>query len=138
MANLKKKDIFVEFDGKDWIHVKRQKTNKTYKVPLLSKARLIVEKYDIETDDLVLPRIQNQNFNAYLKEIATICGIKKRLTHHIARKTFATTVLLYNDVPMDIVSKLLGHSKLQTTQEHYGEIVEGKLSEQMERIAKFL
>jgi len=136
MANLKKEDISVEFDGKPWIHVRRQKTGRTYKIPILRKAREIMDKYDGETDELVLPRIQNQHFNTYLKEIAILCGIKKHLTHHIARKTFATTVLLYNDVPMEIVSKLLGHSKLQTTQDHYGQVVEQRISEEMGRIEK--
>ncbi len=136
MANLKKEDISVEFDGKLWIHVKRQKTNRTYKIPMLPKAREIMAKYQDETQELVLPRIQNQHFNAYLKEIAILCGIKKHLTHHIARKTFATTVLLYNDVPMEIVSKLLGHSKLQTTQDHYGQVVEQRISDEMGRIGR--
>ncbi len=72
--------------------------------------------------------------NGYLKEIADVAGIEFNLTHHIARKTFATTVLLYNDVPMEIVSKLLGHSKIQTTQDHYGKIVMKKVSLVMGRL----
>ena len=136
MANLKKEDVYVEFDGKEWIHVRRQKTNRTYKIPILSKAREIMDKYESDSEEMVLPLISNTHFNAYLKEIASLCGIKKRLTHHIARKTFATTVLLYNDVPMEIVSKLLGHSKLQTTQDHYGQVIEQRISEEMGRIEK--
>ena len=73
-----------------------------------------------------------------MKEIAVIVGINKNLTHHIARKTFATTVLLYNDVPMEIVSELLGHSKLSTTQEHYAKVVQSKVSEQMTKLQKKL
>lgn len=136
MANLNKADIYDEFDGKPWIHVKRQKTKGAYKIPLLKKAEQILDKYNIESKEKVLPGITNQRFNAYLKEIANLCGIKKNLTHHVARKTFATTVLLYNDVPMEIVSKLLGHSKLQTTQDHYGQIVERRISEEIDRIEK--
>ncbi|MDC7994029.1 site-specific integrase [Altibacter sp. HG106] len=135
MANLKKEDVYVEFDDKPWIHVKRQKNNRTYKIPILTKARKIMVKYDGESREMVLPSISNTHFNAYLKEIASLCGIKKRLTHHIARKTFATTILLYNDVPMEIVSKLLGHSKLQTTQDHYGKVIQKRISEEITRIS---
>jgi site-specific recombinase XerD len=82
----------------------------------------------------VLPSFSNQKFNAYLKEIADIVGIEKRLTHHLARRTFATTVLLFNDVPMEIVSELLGHSKITITQEHYAKVVNKKVSEQMNKL----
>ena len=67
--------------------------------------------------------------------MASILGIEKRLKHHVARKTFASTVLLFNDVPMEIVSELLGHSKMSITQEHYGKIVQKKVSEQMKKIS---
>lgn len=80
--------------------------------------------------------MSNPKFNAYLKEIANVVGIEFNLTHHIARKTFATTVLLYNNVPIEIVSKLLGHSKIQTTQDSYGKIVQKKISEEMLRLNK--
>ena len=66
---------------------------------------------------------EKSKFNSYLKEIASIVGIEKRLTHHIARKTFASTVLLYNNVPMEIVSELLGYSNMSITQEYYGKVV---------------
>ena len=69
--------------------------------------------------------------NSYLKEIAEIVGIDKNLTHHIARKTFASTILLYNDVPMEIVSELLGHSSIVITQESYGKVVQRKVSDAM-------
>lgn len=131
MASLQKKDIVKEFDGNLWIAIKRIKTSRSYKVPLMRQAKDIMEKYSNDNTEFVFPRISNPKFNAYLKEIADVAGIKINLTHHIARKTFATTVLLYNDVPMEIVSKLLGHSKMQTTQEHYGEIVQKKISEQI-------
>ena len=76
----------------------------------------------------------NARFNAYLKEIADVVGIEKRLTHHVARRTFATTVLLFNNVPMEVVSELLGHSKMATTQQSYGKIVQRKIGEEMRRI----
>ena len=81
-----------------------------------------------------LPIISNQRLNAYLKEIAEIVGIEKNLTHHLARKTFASTILLYNDIPMEIVSELLGHSEMQTTQNHYAKVVKKKVSEMMSKL----
>jgi site-specific recombinase XerD len=69
-----------------------------------------------------------------LKEIAEIVGIDKNLTHHIARKTFATTVLLYNNVPMEIVSELLGHSNMNVTQSHYGKIVQKRISAELKKL----
>ena len=101
-------------------------------------SKLIIDKY-FESNKLeVLPKISNQKFNSYLKEIADIVGISKNLTHHLARKTFATTVLLYNDVPMEIVSELLGHSKMSITQEHYGKVVQKKVSEHMSLLSEKL
>ncbi|NQW37201.1 MAG: tyrosine-type recombinase/integrase, partial [Flavobacteriales bacterium] len=79
-----------------------------------------------------------QHYNSYLKEIAGIVGINKRLTTHTARKTFASTVLLYNDVPMEIVSELLGHSNMSITQAHYGKVVQNKVSEEMKRLNRKL
>ncbi|MEZ4801144.1 MAG: site-specific integrase [Gelidibacter sp.] len=138
MVNLKKSQIVEEFDGELWLIIKRAKTSRTYKVPLLPQARQIMGNYENTSSEYLFKSISNANFNAYLKEIADIIGVQFNLTHHIARKTFATTVLLYNDVPMEIVSKLLGHSKMQTTQEHYGDIVQNKISEQMSRLSKKL
>ncbi len=134
MASIKKKDIVKEFDDNLWLKIKRSKTNKLYKVPLLPKALEILEKYNEEDSVFVFTNISNQRFNAYLKEIADVVGIEKNLTHHIARKTFASTVLLYNDVPMEIVSELLGHSSIKITEASYGKIVQKKVSEEMKRL----
>ncbi len=134
MKSLKKKDIALGFDGELWLTVNRSKTNRSYKVPLLPKAQKINKKYDVDDSIYVFPSISNPNFNAYLKEIADIVGIEFNLTHHIARKTFASTVLLYNNVPIEVVSKLLGHSKIQTTQDSYGKIVEKRISIEMKKI----
>lgn len=133
MSNLKSENIIIGFDGKKWIKMNREKTSKALMIPLLPKAISIIEKY--QDDKKLLPIISNQKFNSYLKEIAEIIGVEKNLTHHIARKTFATTVLLYNDVPMEIVSELLGHSKISTTQEYYAKIVNKKLSETMKGLS---
>lgn len=132
MSMLTQSNIIVGFDGHMWLNLVRHKTDKPYSVPLLSKALEIVAKYSQEYD--VLPVISNQRFNAYLKEIADIVGIQKNLTHHIARKTFASTILLYNDVPMEMVSELLGHSEISITQNHYAKVIQKKVSEEMRRL----
>jgi site-specific recombinase XerD len=80
--------------------------------------------------DKVLPVLSNQKMNTYLKEMADVCGINKHLTFHIARHTFATTVTLSNGVPIESVSKMLGHKNLRTTQ-HYAKILDHKVSEDM-------
>jgi site-specific recombinase XerD len=129
MSNLKTEHIVNGFDGDKWIKMNREKTSKPLMIPLLPKALDIICKY--QEKEVLLPIISNQRFNSYLKEIADIVGLKKNLTHHIARKTFASTVLLFNDVPMEIVSELLGHSKISTTQDYYAKIVNKKVSSVM-------
>jgi site-specific recombinase XerD len=79
----------------------------------------------------------NQKYNAYLKEIAEICGIKKTLTSHMARHTFATTVTLSNGVPLETVSKMLGHTKLSTTQ-IYAKVLDTKVSHDMGALKSIL
>jgi integrase/recombinase XerD len=134
MTHLSKQNIQIGFDDVNWIQMKREKTQRQISIPILPKAQEIIEKYSNDTN-LVFPSISNQKFNSYLKEIADITGIEKRLTHHIARKTFASTVLLYNDVPMEIVSELLGHSNMLITQESYGKVVQKKVSEAIKNLA---
>ena len=129
MTTLTTNNIEVGFDGNEWIEMIRKKTNRKISVPVLPKAKEILEKYDN-----VLPKISNQKFNSYLKEISALLSIDKKLTHHIARKTFATTILLYNNVPMEIVSELLGHSNMNITQAHYGKIVQRKVSDEMKNL----
>src|SRR5690554_2560224 len=139
MANLKPEHIVKGFDGSNWIKMVRQKTQREISIPLLPKSANIIEKYqEYNNSKYLLPVVSNQKFNSYLKEIADIVGINKNLTHHIARKTFATTVLLYNDVPMEIVSELLGHSKITVTQEHYAKVVQKKVSEHIAKLSEKL
>lgn len=133
MSNLESKHIIIGFDGMNWIIMKREKTQREISIPVLPKAQIIIDKY-FKNNALIFPSISNQKFNSYLKEIADITGIQKRLTHHVARKTFASTVLLYNDVPMEIVSELLGHSNMVITQESYGKVVQKKVSEAMNKL----
>lgn len=137
MYSLDKKHIVKGFDDMNWIQMKREKTQRPISIPILPKAKAIIDKY-VSDKNLLFPSISNQKFNSYLKEIAEITGIEKRLTHHIARKTFASTVLLYNDVPMEIVSELLGHSNMTITQESYGKVVQKKVSEEMKKLEKKL
>lgn len=131
VKNLKTHDIVKGVDGEDWIDVRRKKTNTPVKVPLLTKAKEILYQYKEYPSELneycLLPVYSNQKINRYIKEIAAIAGIKKRITFHVARHTFATTLTLLNDVPLETVSKLLGHTEISTTQ-RYARVVEQKIS----------
>jgi site-specific recombinase XerD len=109
---------------------------------ILANAEAILEKYsehpDVVQSQFLLPVLSNQKMNAYLKEIADVCEINKNLTFHLARHTFATTVTLTNGVPIESVSKMLGHKSLKTTQ-HYAKILDRKVSEDMQALKnKFL
>jgi len=127
-------NIAMGIDGDKWIFKNRQKTDTASKIPLLPTAQKIISKYENHpvciNENRLLPILSNQKMNAYLKEIADVCGIKKDLTFHIARHTFATTVTLSNGVPLETVSKMLGHTNLKTTQ-HYAKILDKKISEDM-------
>lgn len=135
IANLTTQNIVTGIDKEKWIHTSRQKTGTASHVPLLPQPLEIINKYSdhpkvINTGKL-LPILSNQRMNSYLKEIADLCNINKILTFHIARHTFATTITLNNDVPIESVSKMLGHKKLQTTQ-HYAKILDKKVSNDMQ------
>ena len=137
--NLCPENIRVGIDGEFWIYYKREKTTKLIQIPLLPKALKIIEKYKDNPKAIsqgsIFPKISNQKLNSYLKEIADVCGIEKNLTFHIARHTFATTVTLSNGMPIETVSKLLGHSKIATTQ-IYAKVIERKVSDDMHRLRK--
>lgn len=118
--HLKQANIGIGVDGEEWIFTERQKTGNPCSIPLLPPAKAILEKYK-EHDKVVashylLPIPSNQKFNAYLKEIGDLCGIRKKLSVHIGRHTFATTVALQNGVPMEVVKQMLGHDNIKTTQ----------------------
>ena len=132
MFSLKKSDLKKDDEGTLWIYKERQKTERAFSIPLIFSEPLeIIEKYKSESEYL-LPRLSNQYFNRLLKEIAFTLGITKKLTHHTARKTFATTVLLNNNIPIETVSKLLGHSKITTTLSYYAEVMPSKLKLDLE------
>lgn len=138
VKKLSRKNIGFGVDGERWIFINRTKTDTRSNIPLLPIASAILEKYEdhpqVVNQDKLLPILSNQKMNAYLKEIADVCGITKELTYHIARHTFATTVTLSNGVPIESVSKMLGHKNLKTTQ-HYAKILDLKVSIDM-RILK--
>ena len=131
---LTQQNINLGLDGNKWIFTTRQKTKTTSNIPLLPQAEKIIEKYNTHPTCInsgkLLPVLSNQKMNAYLKEIADLCGIDKDLTYHIARHTFATTVTLSNGVSIESVSKMLGHKSIKTTQ-HYAKILDKKVSEDM-------
>lgn len=134
VKKLKASEIRIGIDGKKWIFTTRQKTDTPSRIPILPPALEILEKYKDHpiclNSDRVLPVLSNQKYNEYLKEISNICEINKNLTTHTARHTFATTVTLSNGVPIESISKMLGHKNLRTTQ-HYAKILDRKLSDDM-------
>ena len=134
VQQLKRAEIIKGIDGEQWICKNRQKTDIPSRIPLLPTALQIVNKYwehpQCVYNGKVLPVLSNQKMNAYLKEIGELCNIRKQLTFHTARHTFATTVTLLNGVPMESVSKMLGHTNLRTTQ-HYAKILDIKVSDDM-------
>lgn len=132
--NFERDAMMRGLDNEWWLSTNRQKTGTKESVPLLPVAIEIIEKYQdhpycVKYNKL-LPVNSNQKYNAYLSEIATICNIKKHLTSHIARHTFATTVTLANGVPIETVSSMLGHNSIRTTQ-IYAKVVEKKVSDDM-------
>ena len=137
MTKLSIDNIQMDLDGKQWIKTIRQKTKIELKIPLLTLARKILLKYQDHPRSAIkntlLPVYSNQKINSYLKEISDFCGITKNLTFHVARHTFATTITLTNGVPIETVSKLLGHTKLATTQ-IYARVVDEKVKEDMKKL----
>ncbi len=134
VKNLTRTEIALGIDGEKWIFTHREKTDTASRVPLIQPALEILERYEkhpeCENKGKLLPVLSNQKMNAYLKEIADLCGLSKTLTTHTARHTFATTVTLTNGVPIETVSKMLGHTSIKTTQ-HYAKLLDKKVSEDM-------
>lgn len=134
VQKLKRSDIRYGEDKKFWLFVVRQKTSTPSRIPLLVPAQKILMKYrddpKCSNTGMALPVLTNQCMNSYLKEIAGCCGIKCELTFHIARHTFATTVTLNNGVPIESVSKMLGHTDIKQTQ-HYAKMQDYKVSKDM-------
>jgi site-specific recombinase XerD len=134
VERISKKDLARGIDGDYWIFTERKKTGVTSNVPLLPRALEIIQRYSDHkyciSASKLLPVKSNQKMNAYLKEVAILCNVNKNLTMHMARHTFATTVTLSNGVPIETVSKMLGHTKITTTQ-IYAQVLENKVSNDM-------
>jgi site-specific recombinase XerD len=127
MESLTPDNIEVK-NGKQWIVIHRKKTGGRSAIPLLPRAKAILNKYNGK-----LPVSSNQKMNAYLKEIGDLCGINKNLTTHLGRHTFATSICLNNGVPIESISKMLGHTKITITQ-IYAKVTDEKVSKDMERL----
>ena len=140
LKELTTDNLVKGMDGKDWIYTKREKTQQSVKVPLLNPAKEIIKKYQdqrVKETKEVFPVISNQKTNKYLKEVMESIGIRKKITFHSARHTFATVVTLSNGVPIETVSKLLGHTKLSTTQ-IYARVLETKLSSDISKLDQIM
>jgi len=140
VKKLSSEHLVKGIDNRYWIKMERTKTKRLFSVPMLMPAQKILNKYyrlDDREEGLIFQVLTNQKMNAYLKVISEVAGLKKNLTCHVARHTFATTVTLLEGVPIETVSKLLGHSKISTTQ-IYSVVTEMKISkdtkELMERL----
>jgi len=132
--NLKPLNIVEAADGTQWVRTSRERTTIPVNIPLLLKAKALVEKYRLNVRALekgtVFPPLSNQKMNSYLKELTERCDIFKDVTFHTARHTFATTVTLLNGVSIETVSKLLGHTSIRTTQ-IYAKVIEKKVNDDM-------
>ena len=131
-------NICTSFDGKQWIMTHRQKTDTPVNVPLLNIPLTLLKKYEGKLPKgQLLPVLSNQKLNSYLKEIADLCDIHKNITFHLARHTFATTTTLSKGVPIETVSKMLGHTNIKTTQ-IYARITNEKISKDMQLLSSKL
>lgn len=137
VQQLSREHLIKDNNGALWIRKTRQKTNQMCNIPVLSIPQRILGKYEDNAEcikkGVLLPVISNQRMNAYLKEIADLCGIAKRLTTHVARHTAATVVFLANDVSMENVSKILGHSNIRMTQ-HYARVLDSSIMRDMANV----
>ena len=139
--NLRKEHVVSDNEGNLWIRKTREKTNNMCNIPLLSKPIEILQKYENHPvcleKGVLLPVMCNQRMNSYLKELADLCGIKKTLTTHVARYTFASVIALANKVSLSNVAKMLGHSSTRMTQ-HYAKVMDHTILEDMKNVQQKL
>ena len=121
----------TDANGRTWIKKKRVKTGVLFQVTLLPIPKLILEKY--RGGDKLLPVVDLSSTDAYLKEIAELCGINKNISSHTARFTFATTVTITNRISLEVVSKMMGHTNTRMTS-HYAKIIDKYIGEEMDRL----
>lgn len=135
IKNLTYDNLQTFFDGDLWIITRRKKTNTDSNIRLLDVPKRITEKYrGLTADNRVFPMPSNSSCNEKLKKIGIQCGIKTRLTYHVARHSAATTILLSNGVPIETVSRILGHTNIKTTQ-IYAKITNQKNSQDLETLS---
>lgn len=140
VTTLKTSNLYRSNDGNLWLDKYREKSSELSLVPLLTDAINILNRYwdgNSTPDRIIFPYVSNQEVNRNLKIIRATCGISKEITFHIARHTFATTVTLKNGVPIETVSKMLGHTKLSTTQ-IYAKVDEEKIAKDMASVQDLL
>jgi len=141
VKKLTRSEITAGIDGGQWVFTHRKKNDNSSRAPLLKPALQIIAKYKDHpkcvNGDIVLPVLSNQKMNSYLKEIADACDIAQNLTFHLSRHTFATTVTLTNGVPIESVSRMLGHVDIKTTQ-HYAKVIDTKVSQDMKSLKRKL
>lgn len=138
VENLTERNLERDNDGTLWIKINRAKTKTKSNVPVLPQVQRIIDKYAHLDGNKLLPKISNQKINEYLKEIADLCKIDKKLTHYVARHTFATTVTLGNGIGIENVSKMMGHTRITMTQ-HYAKVLDSNVKKDMNKlIDKFI
>ena len=131
MKTLKAEHLERDNQGRMWIKKKRVKTGVLSRIPLLPSAKILLDKY--VGNETLMPIYSAKEINLYLKDIAILCHIDKKITYHTARHTFASTVTLANNVSLIVVSKMLGHSNVRMT-EHYAKLVDNCIGEEMDKL----
>lgn len=142
LMNLRKGNYSLDEDYDNWLKTKRQKTKVKTNVLVIPPLKRIIDKYKDDPEcleeDRLIPNRSNSNMNAYLKEIADLCGIDKNLTWYVGRHTFATTVALANNIPMEVISQIMGHKRITQTQ-HYAKLSDSSVKHHMKSLGeKFL
>ncbi|OCB74017.1 site-specific integrase [Flavobacterium crassostreae] len=137
--NLRQGNYSLDNDLDSWIQTKRQKTGVKTNVLVIPPLQRIIDKYKDDPECLeenrLVPNRSNSNMNAYLKEIADLCGICKNLTWYVGRHTFATTVALANNIPMEVISQIMGHKRITQTQ-HYAKLLDDTVKQHMKILMK--
>lgn len=133
IKTLRKEHFETDEEGRIWIKKKRVKTGILSRIPLLPMAKLLLEKYQDCPGEAVMPIQDPSDINENLKDIATLCGINKRVTFHTSRHTFASTVTLANNISIEVVSKMMGHTNTRMTN-HYAKLIDKTIAKQMDSI----
>lgn len=138
VMNLRQENYSLDEDLDSWLKTKRQKTKVKTNVLVIPPLKRIIDKYkddpECVEENRLVPNRSNSNMNAYLKEIADLCGIDKNLTWYVGRHTFATTVALANNIPMEVISQIMGHKRITQTQ-HYAKLMDGTVKKHMKSLS---